>query len=72
MNFPELPLNPKELPKPALRCHICSQPAAEALELLHGPVCLSCLQDYVQNRSLDTLSALLCAAVLTNDIPKED
>lgn len=66
--IPEPSLIPPEYPTAILRCCICHQPVGEALELLYGPICRPCLQAYAADHSIDELSALLCAAVITNDI----
>ncbi len=58
---------------PVLRCSICRQAAAEALELISGPICRNCLRERTVSGSLDELAALLCAAVVTDDqTTKED
>ena len=70
--IPEPSLLPPEYPTAALRCCLCHHPVPEALELLYGPICRSCLQSVTEHHSMDQLSALLCAAVLTNDIPEKE
>lgn len=66
MTLPEPSLLPPELPPPPLRCRLCSRPVPEALELFAGPVCRACLARAAAGGSLDDLSALLCAAILTD------
>lgn len=73
MNYmPEPSLIPPEHPATPLRCCLCHQPVEEALELLYGPICRRCLQVYADVHTMDELSALLCAAVLTNDLPQKE
>ena len=67
MTTPEPSLIPPELPAPLLRCCLCRQPVQDALGLHYGPVCLPCLQAYAERRSMDDLSALLCAEILTEE-----
>lgn len=67
MTVPEPSLTPPELPIPPLRCCLCRQPVPDALGLHYGPVCRRCLQDYVRHHSIDDLSALLCAEILTDE-----
>lgn len=65
--IPEPSLTPPEHPAAVLRCCICHRPVGEALELPYGPICRPCLQVYAADHSMDELSALLCAAVITDD-----
>lgn len=67
MTVPEPSLIPPELPIPPLRCCLCRRPVRDALGLHYGPVCRCCLQDYVRHHSMDDLSALLCAEILTDE-----
>ena len=69
---PEPSLLPPEYPAVVLRCCLCHHPVPEALELLYGPICRSCLQNVTENRTMDELSALLCAAVITNDTSEKE
>jgi len=72
MTGPEPTLVPPEYPPAPLRCSICLQPVSEALELRGGPICRPCLTCFTNRRTMDELSALLCAAILTDDsFPKE-
>ena len=61
--FPEPGLQPPEYPTPPLRCSLCLAPVEEALELFSRPVCRPCLQ----KQDMDSLSALLCAPILTKE-----
>lgn len=60
---PEPGLRPPEYPKPPLRCSLCLAVVDEALELADRTVCRPCLQ----RQDMDSLSALLCAPILTKE-----
>lgn len=64
MRIPEQSLTPPEAPAAPLRCCLCCRRVPEALELVYGVVCRSCLIDCLTTRPLDDAAALLCAAVL--------
>ena len=70
--IPEPSLIPPEYPAAILRCSLCHHPVPEALELLSGPICRPCLQSMTEHRAMDELSALLCAAVITNDTSEKE
>ena len=70
--IPEPALIPPEYPAAPLRCCLCQQPVEEALELLYGPICRPCLQEYADAHTMDELSALLCAAILTDNQPQKE
>lgn len=61
--LPEPGLLPPEYPVPPLRCSLCLSPVEEALELANRTVCKPCLQ----KQDMDSLSALLCAPILTKE-----
>ena len=72
-HIPEPSLLPREYPPSVLRCCLCHHPVPEALDLLYGPICRSCLQQVTEHQTMDELSALLCAAIVCSDTPdKED
>ena len=60
--IPEVSLQPQEQPLPPLRCCLCLRQVPEALELPYGTICRPCLE----KKSMDELSALLCAPIITN------
>ncbi len=62
-HIPEPNLQPPELPLPPLRCCLCLQAGRELLELPYGTVCQPCLN----GSTMDELSALLCAPILTDE-----
>ena len=66
MNIPEPSLHPAEPQIPPLICTLCRRPVESALEVLRGPVCRSCLQTYAHCRTMEDLSSLFCAAILTD------
>lgn len=63
--IPEPDLQPPECAQLPLRCCLCLRIVPEALELYGRIVCRSCLQ----KQSIDDLSALLCAPILTEESP---
>lgn len=64
---PEPSLQAPEGAADVLRCCLCHRRAAQALGLYCGPVCRSCLEAVAGQGTMDELSALLCAAILTDD-----
>ena len=71
-SVPEPSLHPPEHPPAPLRCSLCRRIITEALELRGGPVCRQCLRACADLPTMDALSALLCAAIVTDEPdPKE-
>lgn len=62
---PEPPLLPPESPPSPLRCCRCHRATRQALSLYCGPLCRSCLAEAAGQCTLDELSAMFCAEILT-------